>query len=177
MKIGTEKIFSFIENIREINLLVPVIIMSNYDMYVLDSVKYNIFDFIRKSKLDEELYDTLDRLLNYLKSALPYIVFKNDDVLKKLQIKDIVYVQLSSHQTTIYSQNECYVVNSDYHLIFKDCCDYLIQIHRSYYINPYYLILLKTNQVILSNNIYLPIGKKYKKIIMNYYMQKIINIK
>lgn len=172
VEIGSKKIFDFIKKIRNINCLVPIIIISNYDMYVINSVKYNIFDFIRKRKINEEINSTLDRLIDYLDDVLPNIFIKYDDALIKIQIRDIIYVELLSHKTIIYCKKNHYLANNDYNHIFKDKSNFLIQINRSHCINPIYLFSVKTDSVVLYNKISLPLGKKYKKKIIDYYMRR-----
>ena len=172
VEIGEQKIFPFVEKIRNENLSIPIIIMSNYDFYVMDSVKYNIFDYIRKRRLIDEINITLDKVTNYLHCLLPRIIFNYMGDLISIQIRDIYYVQLFSHKIKIITNKKTYEVNKDFKHVFADYCKYLIQVHKSYYINPCYLKSLKNDSVILEKNILVPLGMKYKKNIRTYFIKQ-----
>lgn len=161
IEIYDDTIFEFIQKIREIDQFVPIVIITNYDNYVLDSVKFNIFDFIRKNYFEREIQQTMNRLIVYLDSILPTISFKSEGKEIKIKIKDIIFVESFSHETILHTINQEYYVKKDTKYIFNDYIKYLIKIHRSYYVNPAYIKHLSSDYVHLFNDVSLPIGKKY----------------
>lgn len=166
VEIGRDTIFSFIERIRENNLLVPIIIISNHDIHIFNTVKYNIFDYIRKDKIEKDLPSTLDRLMKFIDKALPSITICYNGIVTRIKINDIKYVKLESHFTKIFTTNVNYEICKDMSSVFKDKLQFLIKIHRSYYINPIYLKHINRSTLILFDDIVLPIGKKYKNTLM-----------
>ncbi len=163
IEIGDDTIFSFISKIREDNLLVPIIILTNHDVHIFNTVKYNIFDFIRKDQLENDLIFTLNRLMDFIDKALPSIIIEHNETLVRIKISDIKFIKLESHFTKLYTRKGVFEVYKDKTAVFKDKIKFFVKIHRSYYINPAYLLNIKGNKLILQDNIILPIGIKYKK--------------
>lgn len=163
VKFNNKDIFDFVDTIRQKDISVPIIILSNYDFYVNKSVKFNIFDFIRKRHFDNEITATLERLVIYLEKLLPIIFIKTNDYEKYLKVKDIVYIETFSHETVINTINDSLTVRKDTKNILKDKSRYFIRIHRSYYINPLFVQNKNKNSISLTNGVFIPIGRKYLK--------------
>ena len=79
----------------------------------------------------------------------------------------ICYSAVSYTHLDVYKRQ-----NKDFKHVFADYCKYLIQVHKSYYINPCYLKSLKNDSVILEKNILVPLGMKYKKNIRTYFIKQ-----
>lgn len=169
IEIGQTKIYPYIKKIREKNLTIPIIILSNYDYYIVESVKYNIFDFIRKRKLDAELYDTLFRLITYINTTIPFIFIKSNGSFIRIKLADIIYIKVSSHNSIIFTQLKSYDIDKDVKKIFENNLSYFVRVHRSYFINIYYLKKIKRDTITLTNEVIIPIGKTYKKNLISRY--------
>lgn len=174
VELGNEKIFDFIMKVRLKDQIVPILIISNYDHYVLDSVKFNIFDFIRKQYFDIEIDNTLNRLILYLDNLMPTLVFKSNNTEISLKIKDIMYIETYSHYTVIHTKNNFYDIKKDTAHVLQDKQKYFIRAHRSYFINPIYVQSMTNNKIILTDDIEIPIGKKYLSSVKNDVHKKYI---
>ena len=159
VEIYNDTTFNFVDKIKNKNQFVPIIFFSNYDYYVNKSVKYFIFDFIRKSYFEDEFGDTLKRLTSYLDINQKKIIINNNRTITCIKLNEIFYIEAYSHNCIVHTMDNMYSFNSN---ISK-----LLKIHRSYYINPKHVSSFSSNEVILKNNISLPIGKKYKNNLKN----------
>lgn len=154
--------FDFVDKIKSKNQLIPIIFFSNYDYYVNQSVKYFIFDFIRKRYFNDEIEDTLKRLSSYLDINQKKLIISYNKTITCIKLNDILYIEAYSHNCIIHTINKSYNFNKGIKEILNKNISKLLKIHRSYYINTNYINYISSNDVILNNNIVLPIGKKYK---------------
>lgn len=174
VKINEEKIFDFLSKVREQDIYVPIVMISNYDCYVYPSVKFHIFDFIRKKHLEQELTSTMKKLLRYIDVRNPAIVVKNKGEIIKIVLHQITYIEASSHFTVINLINgEKVEVKRGAYSIFKDQLKNFIRSHRSYYVNKNYILGVGANKVILLNNMEVPLGQKYKKDVERFFLYNI----
>lgn len=163
-------IFDYLNTIREINHDLPIIFFSNYDSFVFKSVKYNVFDYIRKKNIDEEFNDMMNRLTSFLFVKKSSLLLKKDGYYKEVSINEVVYIESFSHNTFIYTEQEIFEIKKDTKDILGINIKYFYKIHRSYYINFKYLKSFNKDNVILKNNIIIPIGKTYKPNIIKDYL-------
>lgn len=113
IEIGEKNIYPYMDKIRASNMNIPIVILSNYDFYIIKSVKYNIFDFIRKRKLDKELYDTLDRMIPYINKTSPSIYTKINGTYIRIRLADIVYIKVSSHNSELFTIYKYFDIDKD----------------------------------------------------------------
>ena len=172
IEIGKKTIYPYMDKIREYNLSIPIVILSNYDFYIMKSVKYNIFDFIRKRKLDKELYDTLNRIIPYINKTSPSICIKINGSYVRIRLADIMYIKVSSHNSEIFTTYKCFDINKDIKKILDNEYNYFTQIHRSYFVNMHYLQKIQNNTITLINEVVIPIGKTYKENLINEYINQ-----
>lgn len=163
--------FDYVNQIKSRNQFVPIIFFSNYDYYVNQSVKYFIFDFIRKRHFNDEIEDTLERLTSYLDINQKKIIIKNNKTVTCIKLDEILYIEAYSHNCIIHTTNNIYNFNKGIKEILNKNISKLSKIHRSYYINITHISFFSSNEVILNKNILLPVGKKYKNNLKNEIMK------
>lgn len=175
VEIYNDTTFNFVDKIKNKNQFVPIIFFSNYDYYVNKSVKYFIFDFIRKSYFEDEFGDTLKRLTSYLDINQKKIIINNNRTITCIKLNEIFYIEAYSHNCIVHTMDNMYSFNKGIKEILNSNISKLLKIHRSYYINPKHVSSFSSNEVILKNNISLPIGKKYKNNLKNEILKILLN--
>lgn len=144
---------------RQINA--PIIFISNYDHYVFDAIKVNIFDCIRKSHFDKEIHQTMNRLLQHLHNHHDFLIFQYKGIQYKIALMDIIYIETYSHHCFIHTTNNIYDIKKS----IKDLhieAHYLIKTHPSYMVNLYYCLSLSHHHIYMKNNIVIPVSvRKY----------------
>lgn len=168
--IDKQQIFDYVSKIREKDMKIPIIFFSNYDSFVFQSVKYNVFDFIRKKYLSDEFEPMMNRLINYSLKKEPTFVIKYNNNYKHIHASDVIYIESFSHTTIMHLINETIEIKKSIKDVLGNNLKLFCRIYRSYYINIQYLESLSKHDVILLGNIVLPIGKKYKKELENTYL-------
>ena len=162
VEINNETTFHLAEEIKNKNQLMPIIFFSNYDYYINQSVKYFIFDFIRKSHFEIELEETLNRLISYIEPNINEIMITYQYSTIRLKFNEIVYVEAYSHNCIIHTINQTYHIKKGVKEVFEKYIEKLLKIHRSYYINTSYVLSYTSTEVVLLSDLKIPIGKKYK---------------
>lgn len=172
IEIGEKNIYPYMDKIRASNMNIPIVILSNYDFYIIKSVKYNIFDFIRKRKLDKELYDTLDRMIPYINKTSPSIYTKINGTYIRIRLADIVYIKVSSHNSELFTIYKYFDIDKDIKKILGNEYNYFTRVHRSYFINMLYLQKIQNNTITLTNEVVIPVGKTYKENLLKEYINR-----
>ncbi|WP_050636483.1 hypothetical protein [Candidatus Stoquefichus sp. SB1] len=92
----------FAEILKTKDFKIPIILISNYDDYIFQTVHLQIFDFIIKSRLNEEIIETLDHLQDYLEYKSQSIFIEYNGSAYHISINDILYIETLSHHTIIH---------------------------------------------------------------------------
>ena len=92
IEINDKNTIDLIKDIRDREIGVPVIVVSQHKDYVFETVHLQIFDYIRKSKFDEEIEHALVRLQSKIHHTLTSVVFNYEgrtwNMERKLQITE-----------------------------------------------------------------------------------------
>ncbi len=166
------------KRIRE-NVLCTIFITA-YAEYAIEGFNLEAFDFLIKPFNQERLKSCLCRVQEYFeikhKADLFDVSFKKDSIMVKegynhvsLLVYEIVYMEALKDYTKLISLNK---KTTTIHcnlggMLKKDHFKDFIRIHKSFAIQKNYIQTIKSNEIILVNNITLPIGLNYKKVLLN----------
>jgi len=82
----------------------------------------------------------------------------------KVKLHDILYLEALKDYTKIVTSNKRHCVLSNIGTLLKDeNFNSFIRIHRSYAVQKQYIKKILTNEVLLNNDISIPIGRSYKE--------------
>ncbi len=167
VEIGQESTITVMDEMRENNIDIPIVVFSNYDEYIYDSVKYSIFNFVRKSFFDTEIEYTLKKLEKYFSMLEEYTYINYNYQIYKIYLKDVLYVLTNSHHVIIYfvDGRELEIWKS-YHEVFEKEFKSFIKVHRSYVINRDNCIYVDKKIVRMRNNKEIPLSKKGYKLLV-----------
>jgi DNA-binding LytR/AlgR family response regulator len=153
-----------------------IIITTAYSEYALESYDYNVTDYLLKPIRFERFIVAFekakkDRLLkrNGLSQEGPeHFEFKVSNGVKKVALKEIVYVQSLGNYIKVFTEDRSYITL----LTTKEAETALpktsfIRIHKSFIINIA-KVSGYTSESVQVNSIKLPLGKTYKK----YFMER-----
>ncbi|MGL6173432.1 MAG: LytR/AlgR family response regulator transcription factor [Cellulosilyticaceae bacterium] len=140
---------------------IVIIFFTAHDEYVFQCFEYSPFAFIRKSKLDEELFPILDRAvvqLNKYKNEIQ--IFKTVQGERKIDLSKVMYFERLGRKTIIVTESESYETN--YQLIQIEEMigeSEFIMIHRSIIVNMKYIFSIEKDCVVLENKEQLPLSR------------------
>lgn len=137
-----------------------IVFITNKDELVYDTIKFSPFRFIRKSRLDEEIQETLHEFIAKLNNRKAVYVFSTSNGEKTVQPVRIRYIEVSSHKLSIHLPNESFVTNGNLKDIEELFYTYgFIKIHHSFLVNFRFVNYIKRNEVILDNGMTLPLSR------------------
>ncbi len=152
---------------------IKIIITSVYKKYLIDGYKINAERYlikpISKSMFESELGEILLSYILYNKNFLDL------NTNKKIYYREIVYFESINRYVYIYLNNGKIIKNSNtleyWGMQLKDL--QFFQIYRSIIINLNYISGYNSEDVILNNNVKLPISRRNRKEFINKYMNYI----
>ncbi len=171
VEIGEKKTLSLMEQIASLALDMPIIVITNYEHYIFNSVKYHIFDFIRKSHFQQEIEETLSQLKKHLLRLNVYVIIHYNSETYKVYIKDITYVQIKSHRIIIHLNNQKTIdIWRDFREVFSEQYHCFIRVHKSYAINIQYCTYFDKQFVHLENGEKIKVSERgYKSLMATRY--------
>ena len=88
----------------------------------------------------------------------------------KLQLHEIVYLEALNNYTGIVTTNRKYTVLSTLgNLVKENAFRSFIRIHRSYAVQKHFIKKVSADEVLVNNNIALPIGRSYKEALKGFF--------
>ncbi len=181
--------FSGISLIKAIQQKPAIIITTAYPEYAVEGFELAVTDYllkpfsferflqavfkIQKEKTSEKLADTtLDKGTEKM-AVIPQspevehsIFVKSDKRLIKLNFDDIQYIEAYGNYIKVYTDTMILTPLTLAEFLTK-VPDTFIRVHKSFVINFEKIVMIEGNQITLQNNSTLPIGKLYKKAIMD----------
>jgi len=138
--------------ISEQNPYIKIIFVTNMDHLVYDASRVAPFGFVRKSKLKDEIYEVIDRLIKKYSKQYDFILIQNSDVIYKMHINDILWISVYQNDIEIHTFEQ--IIKSRMTLkSFMSLIphDFFLKINRSFIININHVEELHANSVIMAD--------------------------
>lgn len=171
IELGEDNGIEFAKRI-ELNSNHRIVFVSNKGGYIFNAICLQPYFFIRKYKIDQDL-KTLSLLYQKEKRNNEIVLHKKngDYILKK---DEILLVESLDHDLKIITTNEVIMYRGtmqNFFSLMKGSHSFL-QIHKSFIINADKVKKIENKIVVLSNDLEIPIGKKYSVDIKRKIMEK-----
>ena len=163
--------------VREMDESVTILFITNMAQYAINAFEVEAADYIIKPI---EYYDFAMKFRRAVKRAVRRsnreLTLDTVDGVRRLRIPDIVYVEALDHYLTYHmylkdiGATEVEVRSSigEHEALLKPY--HFCRVHKSFLVNLAHVDVIRTNEVVL-NGVALPIGRRYKKDLMENYMQ------
>ena len=165
--------FKIAKVIRKYNKDILIIFLSSYDELVYESFKYSPFRFIRKEKLEEEVYEALSSAIEFWKEKVELqYSFHTDNGKVKVCYKDIVYIECLNKKVYITINSKQYrIIGVKFsNMVSEFSAKGFIQIHRSYMVNLRYISTINKYNLILENGCKLLISRYREKVLKRAFL-------
>ena len=165
---------SGIELRKKLDIIPACIFISSHPEFAADSYMLDTLDFITKPYTPDRFYITYQRIENYFELKYKAQLYdttiggdcffiKEGHNQTKLKLYDIIYLEALKDYTKIVSVNKNHLVLFSIGNLLKESqFKSFVRIHRSYAVQRNYINSIRTNNLVLQNNVILPIGEKYK---------------
>jgi two-component system response regulator LytT len=138
-----------------------VIFTTAYAEYALEGYELNVVDYLLKPFSYERFNKAVEKVKH---SDNLYLVLKEKEGLLKIPYDNILYVEASRDYMKIVTEERSYLT----HITMKKLEELLpgqqfIRTHKSYIVSLKQIRLLKTDSLVLLNNISVPVSVSYKE--------------
>lgn len=136
-----------------------IVFVTGQDALVYKSFKYHPFGFIRKTYFDEEITGVVKGLIEEIQKSSDTFFFKTNDSFNRIKLKDILYFESESNYLNLHTANTVYKFRST--LSAKG----FIRTHKGFLVNQEHIFSVKSENIVLSSNVVLPIGRTNRDVI------------
>ncbi|MBP5243063.1 MAG: response regulator transcription factor [Clostridia bacterium] len=151
--------------IREIDQRVLIVFVTNLAQYAVEGYSVNAFDFILKPVEYNSFAMKLERICNELKHRNPgnFINIKTKSGHTRLNVADILYVEVKAHDIIYHLDNKNVVVRGTLKNVSEELCKYYFSLCNSCYLVNLAHVKKATKSVVLSNGEELLISQGKRK--------------
>ncbi len=165
--------------LKTLQTMPDVIITTAYPEYAVQGFELSVTDYLLKpfslerfvqAVMKVQKKETKSNETTYIAKkdeAVTSIFVKSDKKLVKVPFKDIQYVEAYGNYIKIFTDTMILTPNTLSDFFDKLPKEDFIRIHKSFVINFNELKLIEGNQLILNNTTTLPIGKSYRKLVLD----------
>ena len=149
-----------------------VIITSAYEKYALKGYELEVVDYLLKPITFERFMKAVDKIYNLLekdstKNVNEYIFVKSGKQLKKIFIRDILFVESMENYVNVFTTSSKEVVYSTLKLFFESLPgDIFIQVHRSYIVNIKHINSIEGNTFHIAGH-EIPVARNMREKVFN----------
>lgn len=154
-----------------------VIITTAYPEYALEGFELDVTDYLLKpfslerflqavSKVSQKLPVQTETVIIDKEEAARSIFVKSDKKIIKINFTDIQYIEAFGNYIKIFTDTMTLTPHTLSDFLVKLPDDF-VRIHKSFVINFNQLKLIDGNQIVLQNDVKLPIGKSYRKAVLD----------
>ena len=147
------------EKIREDNQYVKIVFVTNMEEFAHMGYLYGAFRYVRKSRLNQELAETINSLKKYFDSVNKYLKFKTPTGEITRSINAIQYFEVKGHSVTVVCDNEervCGTLREYENMLQKRG---FIRIHKGYLVNFRHIYAIQKKDVKLISGKELPLSR------------------
>lgn len=140
------------ELLRKKKINIPIIFLTSYPHVVFDAFKVNAYRFLVKPVEKDKLFDAMDSYLRQLDDS-NYILIKTDDIVKRINIHDIVYVEASGKYCYIRDNEESNLYKGTLNEVEKMLPQELFfRSHRTYLVGFRHIVSHNSANILFDNN-------------------------
>ena len=134
-----------------------LIFISAHEQYVFESIEYNPFRYIRKSRIEKEVLLALKAAYARLEEMKDsYIVVKTEESEVRVKHSDIMYFETTARKVGIYlNDGEVFIVRKTIRGLSEELNDeHFIKVHSGCVVNARYIHKFSNRDITLDNGIH-----------------------
>lgn len=148
-----------------------VIIVSAYEQYALKGYEFDVTDYLLKPVSFDRFLKSVNKVHDLLQKQqqndIDYIFVKSDKQLKKIQFKDILFIESMENYVIIQTVSSKEIVYTTLKQIYESLPqDIFQQTHRSYIVNIEKVTAIDGNQLNITSH-KIPVARNFRDNIFN----------
>lgn len=144
-----------------------LVFITSHDALVYQTFAYRPFGFIRKTHMDMELDELIERIKKELTDRKQELVLLKGQEIIRILIKEIAYIESEGNYLNIYTKNGVMkfretMINMESELAYKG----FIRCHKGYLVNSDYIEKLKSGEIEIKygdEHRLIPVGRSFDK--------------
>lgn len=144
---------------RELGFKGQIVFLTAFSEYVFDGYGVQALNYLLKPVAYEKIAKCLSHVVK-LKSG-DYYTFRRQGSVIRIPHSQIIYFASANHYTQIITTEETYTQLESIKKIYSYLPDQFQFCHRTVIVNTEHITLLKGRELVLSNNIKLPVSLTY----------------
>ncbi|QSW90985.1 response regulator transcription factor [Flavobacterium endoglycinae] len=161
---------------RKQALEIPVcVFITAHPEHAVESFQIETLDFIVKPLKLDRFTQTMNRIEEFMEIKLKASLFeasiggdtiyiKEGHEQTKVKLHEILYLEALKDYTLIITNKKRHcVLSSIGNLLKEDHFQSFIRIHRSYAVQKQFIQKMNSSEIILNNNVSIPVGRSYKE--------------
>lgn len=154
-----------------------VIIVSAYEQYALKGYELDVVDYLLKPVNFDRFLKAVNKVYAQLEKEQKsgeeeYIFVKSDKQLKKVVLKDILFVESMENYVTIHTDSGKAIVYTTLKQMADSLPDnYFLQVHRSYIVNLYRVKAIEGNMLQINNH-KIPVARNQREQVFDMILNK-----
>jgi DNA-binding LytR/AlgR family response regulator len=156
-----------------------IIFTTAYSEYAIQGFELNALDYLLKPVKFERFVKAINRFFeaklksntdNKTTKTRPHIIIKSEGAFHKITTSDLIYVESLSEYLRYHTLSDKLMVYGTLANVAKDLKpDGFIRIHKSFVVSKQHILSISGNQVFLTKDIRLPIGRTFKTEVLDIF--------
>ncbi|KFF09794.1 chemotaxis protein CheY [Chryseobacterium soli] len=149
-----------------------VIIVSAYEQYALKGYEFNVVDYLLKPVSFERFFKSVNKVYEIFQreqkaDKREYLFVKSGKQLKKIQIKDLLFIESMENYVIIHTLNSKEIVNTTLKKMMERLPeDIFLQVHRCYIVNLNHVIAIDGN-ILKVDSHQIPVARSFRDTLIN----------
>lgn len=164
------------KEIRKRDKKLPIVFLTNYSEYVYEGYEVAALRYCIKPATKEKIYPIFDKIAEELRREKRYLVFVSEGENVKIDLDDVVYIEVMTHYLTVHTHGGEYTVKESLQKIASGLSADFVSTHRSYLVNLKYVNRVGKREVVMEGGAVVPVSRgAYKNVnekFIAYYKEK-----
>lgn len=150
-----------------------LVFVTSHSQYSTKGYEFRAFRYVLKSEPDEFIKRNINDAIDEHKGNNFTFTISGKHEIAKLYADDILYIEAFGHKVIVHTRERDYTGNERFNAVYQTLMPYgFVQCHKSYAVNVRHISSIKKGAFVnLTNEIKIPIGRKYNTEVIEKYLE------
>ena len=150
---------SLAKELRQENEALHIVFITGYPDYISEGYEVAALHYLMKPVKKEKLTEVLERAVQISKKASPSLLVSTDRETLRISYEDIYYAESQGHYMSVYTAKEEYRLRMTVSEMLERLGEGFYRCSRSYIVGLRHVSRITKSEVILENQVSLPLGR------------------
>lgn len=172
IEMGTLNGMELARKIRKEGGDVPILFVTGYDEYIAQGYEVAAIHYLMKPLVEESFFTVLERVKS-VKKREEKLLFFGEEGMFSILLSKIWYIEAQRHQCVLVTEGEERILRESISTIeekLKEKQEF-VRCHRSYLVNLSYVAAVRSNEIVLDNEVRIPLSRRESKKVYQAFIQ------